>query len=226
MMVGATRQGSKLRRAGIRLRDALSSGWRQAVARADRRPRQAIVAEEAGRLVPDAVLAGAYGAVVRTAVDDRMTVRETIARLAPEDRALIPEIEPTVNSLVQRVAALAQSLHRLDGDVSPEMLSQLDTRIVTTEGEPASAPDRERKLSLLKRQRATLADLAERRATLAGQLESATLVLQNIRLDLLKLRSAGVGASISDVSSATREARALSRDIAHVLEAAEEVRSV
>jgi serine/threonine-protein kinase len=49
-------------------------------------------------------------------------------------------------------------------------------------------------------------------------------VLQNIKLDLMKLRSAGVGAAIADVSSATQEARALSRDIKYALDAAAEVR--
>jgi serine/threonine-protein kinase len=63
-----------------------------------------------------------------------------------------------------------------------------------------------------------------RRARLYGQLESAGIALQNLKLDLLKLRSSGVQSAISEVNSATVEARALSRDIAHVLEAADEVR--
>jgi serine/threonine-protein kinase len=79
---------------------------------------------------------------------------------------------------------------------------------------------------LLKRQRTTLADLAERRARVARQLESAGLALENLRLDLLKLRSSGVQAAIHDVQNATQEARALSREIGHVLEAAEEVRRI
>jgi hypothetical protein len=61
-------------------------------------------------------------------------------------------------------------------------------------------------------------------ARVARQLESAGLALENLRLDLLKLRSSGVQAAIHDVQSATQEARALSREIGHVLEAAEEVR--
>jgi hypothetical protein len=56
-------------------------------------------------------------------------------------------------------------------------------------------------------------------------LESAGLALENLRLDLLKLRSSGVQAAIHDVLSATQEARALSREIGHVPEAVEEVRS-
>ena len=63
-----------------------------------------------------------------------------------------------------------------------------------------------------------------RHETLRAQLDSASLVLQNMRLDMIALRSAGVQSAIDDVSSATQEARALSRDIAHVLDAAKEVR--
>ena len=77
---------------------------------------------------------------------------------------------------------------------------------------------------MLQRQRTTLADLAERRARVAHQLESAGLVLENLRLDLLKLRSSGVQAAIHNVQNATQEARAVSREIGHVLDAAEEVR--
>ena len=44
-------------------------------------------------------------------------------------------------------------------------------------------------------------------------------MLQNLKFDLLKLRSSGIGSAIEDVTSATQEARALSRDIGHVLEA-------
>jgi serine/threonine-protein kinase len=79
---------------------------------------------------------------------------------------------------------------------------------------------------LLRRQRATLQDLADRRATLSAQLENAGIVLRNIRLDLVRLRSAGVQSAIDDVATATQEARALSREIAHVLNAAEELKSI
>jgi serine/threonine-protein kinase len=83
---------------------------------------------------------------------------------------------------------------------------------------------RDHRIQLLERQRATLADLAARRSTLAAQLDGAALLLQNMRLDLAALQSAGVQSVLNDVSGATQEARALSRDIAHVLEAAREVR--
>ena len=49
---------------------------------------------------------------------------------------------------------------------------------------------------------------------------------RTFRFDLLRLRSAGVQSAIDDVATATQEARALSREIAHVLSAAEELKAV
>jgi serine/threonine-protein kinase len=217
----------RLRRMGIRVRDALSSRWQDAVAAADKRPRDAILADDVTRLAAADVLAGAYGAVVRGAADDRLTVRETLAKLSSADRALLPtDVMPTVDALVQRVAELAQSLHRLDADVSPQQLAQVEARLRAVEAEPAGTPDHDRKLQLLQRQRSSVAELIEKRAKLASQLESAQLALQNLKIELIVLRSKGVGAAIGEVSSATQEARVLSRDIARALEAAAEVRGL
>ncbi|MBA3557242.1 MAG: protein kinase [Gemmatimonadaceae bacterium] len=180
--------------------------------------------DQAAKLVPREVLQGSYGAALRRAVSDRIAILGIIEMLPKEDRALIPEIAPTVEALVGRVASLAQMLHRLDADVSPEMLAGIDARIIDVKREPEDSTDHERRLSLLERQRATLRDLAQRRETVASQLESAGITLGNLRLDLIKLRSSGVGAAMGDVTTATREARALSKEIGHVLDAADEVR--
>ncbi len=178
------------------------------------------------KLAPAEVLNGPYGTAVRRAAADRSAVRDLFSRLGAADRAMLPDVVQTVENLVARTASLAGELHRLDHDLTPDALPALERRIATTEAESVASPDRDRKLALLKRQRATLHDLASRRASLAAQLESAGLVLQNIRFDLLKLRSSGIQSALDDVTSATQEARALSREIAHVLHAAEEVRTV
>ncbi|MGH7521386.1 MAG: serine/threonine-protein kinase [Gemmatimonadales bacterium] len=68
--------------------------------------------------------------------------------------------------------------------------------------------------------------LAEQRAALGTQLESAGLALQNIRLDLIRFRSSGLQSALSDASSATQQARALSREIAAALEAVGEVNNL
>jgi hypothetical protein len=51
-------------------------------------------------------------------------------------------------------------------------------------------------------------------------------MLGNLRLDMVKLRTSGLQSGLSDVSSATQEVRALSREIGLMLEAAEEARSM
>ena len=58
------------------------------------------------------------------------------------------------------------------------------------------------------------------------QLENATLALRSLRLDMVKLRTLGVGAAIGDVTSATQEARALSRDIGRAVDVADELRNL
>ena len=92
----------------------------------------------------------------------------------------------------------------------------------TSDGVVSDSPEGARQLALLQRQRATLDELEERRAALARQLDSAGLALGNLRLDLVKLRSSGLQSALTDVSTATQEARALSREIGILLESAAE----
>lgn len=182
--------------------------------------------DERGAEVPADVLAGQRGSAVRRAVEHRAAIARVIDSLSPEDRALLPEIMPTVEALVARAGSLATLLHRLDVDCSPELVARIDARISEVESESESAVDHERRLTLLQRQRATVQDLLDRRAKITRQAESVTMTLETLMLDLLKLRSSGVRASLDEISSATQEARALSRELGHVLEAAREVREL
>ena len=178
-----------------------------------------------GQLAPPEVLAGPYGEVVRRAASDRAMMLGIIGALRPIERDMVPDITPTVDALAQRVGAVATTLHRLDADVSGASLGALDERIASLATEPETT-DRERRLALLNRQRTSLHDLLERRRSLASQLESAALMLQNLKLDLLKFRSSGIGSAIEDQTSATQEARALSREIGTLVEAAEELKKL
>ena len=184
------------------------------------------IANAAARLATPDVLDGPYGDIVRRAAADHVAVRETLARLPDSERDMIPDVAPTVDALAERVGALATTLHRLDADVGGSSLPTLDARLAALRAETRGSPtpEQERRLSLLERQRVSIGELSERRAVLASQLESAGLALQNLRLDLLKLRSSGLESAMSDVASATQEARALSREIGHAVDAVREVR--
>ena len=217
---------------GISPVDALRGGWRDRIRASlgvSPLPAPAIPAprsvDAAAALAPSDVLAGVHGAVIRRAVADRAQINDIISKLSQVEREMLPEVAPTIDGLVERVASLAITLHRLDADVSGTSLGALDERIALAERDTRDA-EHDRRLALLRRQRTTLHDLLERRRTLLDQMESASLTLQNLKFDLLKLRSAGVGSALEDVTSATREARALSRDIGHLLDAADDIRKL
>lgn len=181
---------------------------------------------DAAKLAPPDVLAGPYGATVRRVAADRATILAIIDSLGKADRDLIPDVAPTVDGLAQRGASIAQMLHHLDRDLSPEAVGQLEQRIAAVKKEPNGSTEHERRLAMLERQHASLVQLTTRRERLAGQLESVGIALENLKLDLLKLRASGVQSAMGEVNSATVEARALSRDIGHVLDAADEVRKL
>jgi serine/threonine protein kinase len=230
MSLGLLNRGASLWADGIRFRDVFGREAREKLlvspsggASPAGVPRLPSISDLAAKLAPTEVLEGRYGDLVRRAASDQSAAREAIQKLSPADRQLIPDVSPTIDALAERVGALAFSLHRLDEDVTPDALAALDRRIAEARTPPGS-PDREKTIALLERQRATLADLLGRREVMTAQLESASLMLQNMRLDLLALRSAGVQSVLNDVTSATQEARALSRDIQIALEAAREIR--
>jgi tRNA A-37 threonylcarbamoyl transferase component Bud32 len=172
------------------------------------------LAEAIGAGVPAEVMAGPYGARVREAYAGRAAIRMILARLREEERGLLPDIVPTVAALLDRVVTLAQALHALDHEASPGAVDRLRTRVAAAEQEPVGAPERERRLELLRRQMQTLEDLAARRVTLAGQFDHAVLTLETLRLDLTKLRTAGAadafdaGTTLGPIGDVVRDVRA------------------
>jgi len=221
MSVKLWRRGKSLREAGLRLRRVLLLPRAHWVLRTRPAPNEL----QLEKLAPRAVLESPEGAVIRRAVEDRSAILEIFAKLSKADRALLPDLTATVKSLVERVAHLAQMLHRLEASIDPTLGHELDARIAQVEQESGSV-DGERQLALLRRQRATLDELVQQRGALARQLDSAGLALGNLRLDLIKLRSSGLQSALSDVNTATQEARVLSSEIDAVLAAAAEMRDL
>jgi serine/threonine protein kinase len=222
MSVKLWRRGKSLRASGLKLRRVFLMPRARWVLPA---PPPVPGEQQLQKLAPREILDSPQGAVLRRAAEDRAAILDIFAKLSKPDRALLPDLVPTVNALVERVAHLAQMLHRLDQSIDPRLIDELDARIADVESETGS-PEGQRRLALLRRQRGTFEELVQRRAELARQLDNVGLALGNLRLDLIKLQSSGLPSALSDVSTATQEARALSREIAAALDAAAEVRSL
>jgi hypothetical protein len=216
------RRGKSIRAAGLRLRRVFLMPRAKWVFP---RPKPPQTERELEKHASRETLASVHGSAIRRAAQDQEAILKIFSSLSKTDRAMIPDMEPTVRALMERVAHLAQALHRLEQGFDPRSLDELNARIGEIERDADSA-DAQRRISLLQRQQATLQELVERRNVLLAQLDNASLALGNLRLDLLKFRSSGMQSALSDVSSATQEARALSREIGMALEAASEMRKL
>ncbi len=166
---------------------------------------------------------GSHSAGIAQARADRQAILGMLERLSKSERKLLPDVHPTVDQLLERATDLARTLTALERDIDSAAEEKLDVRIAALEAEPASA-ERERRLGLLQRQRQTVHDLVARRSALESQLEACLLAMQNVRFDLLRLRSAGVAEALGDLTQATQQARALSRDVDAAVSAAAEIR--
>ncbi|MGH7537862.1 MAG: protein kinase domain-containing protein [Gemmatimonadales bacterium] len=168
---------------------------------------------------------GRQAVAVQQARGDYQAIMRVVERLPKSEQKLLPDVAATANALLKRAEELARTLHALSGDVEQGALERLDGRLATLKQMPDS-PERERQVGMLGRQRQALSDLLRRRQAIEEQLESFVLAMQTMRFDLLRLRSAGVAAVLSDLTQATQQARALSRDVDHAIEAASEIRHV
>jgi len=166
---------------------------------------------------------GRLATAVQQARNDRKAILKIMELVPKSERKLLPDVIVTVDGLLKRAEDLARAAHAMSGDVDQRALSRLDDKLALTKREPESS-ERERQLNLLQRQRQTLANLITRRQLVEDQIESCVLAMQNVRFDLLRLRSAGVAAVLDDLTHATQQARALSRDVDHAIAAAGEIR--
>ena len=168
---------------------------------------------------------GRHVDTIRLVRNDREAILKIMERVPTSERKLLPDVVATVDALLKRAEDLARMLYGMSADMDDGALARIEVRIEAVKHHEEGA-ERERQLSLLDRQRQALSDLLGRRKNVEEQIESCVLAMQNVRFDLLRLRSAGVAAVLSDLTHATQEARALSRDVDHVIAAAGEIRDV
>ena len=116
-----------------------------------------------------------------------------------------------------------------DGGIAPGAADELERQITKLESEAnpldvAASENRVRQLALLKRQRRALADNVRRRDEAAAKLESCRLQLQNMRLDVLRLRAGGVAEAAVHITQLTHRARALADDVDAAISGVDEAR--
>ncbi len=172
---------------------------------------------------PSAREFGAHYDVVSQVHADRQAILRLVEKLPPSERAVLTDIQETVDGLYRRATDLGRTLHLLDQErMDDEGLADLDRRIEALKAQP-EGEERTQQVALLERKKKNLEELATRKAQVQRHLDSCVLAMQNLRLDLLKLKSANYAEVIGDITQATQAARAISRNVEGAVAAAGEI---
>jgi hypothetical protein len=161
---------------------------------------------------------------MQQAYADRLAILKLIERLSPSERGMLPpDVLDTVNGLYERASNLAMTLHAMDTNLDTQEIANIDQRIAAIQREPED-DEKIRRLGLLESKKRKMLELQERRDQVARHMDSCILAMQNVRFDLLRLRSADAGQAMGDLTQATMQARALSKEVDYAISAANEVR--
>lgn len=171
---------------------------------------------------------GAHAAVVNTARMARDEIARLLATLPASDRAKIPDVAQTAIALVDKVEMLARSMVETDAALEQQPIAAIDEEIERLESQAnpldPGSDARVRRLATLRRSRRAALDMERRSEQVRSRLDSCLLALENIRLDLVRLRTGG--STVQSVTLVAEQAMALARDVDRVVEAAQEVRDL
>jgi serine/threonine-protein kinase len=132
--------------------------------------------------------------LIGQAARDRDEISRILETLPPAERSRLSDVLRSSVALYEKIEALALSLSAIERSVTPGAQESVESEIERLEGaanplEGAASDERVRRLAQLRRQRRATADLVKRRDEAAEKLETCALALQNMRLDMVRLRA-------------------------------------
>jgi serine/threonine-protein kinase len=159
---------------------------------------------------------GPHAATARQALLDREEVIRLVEGLPNGDKQRVPDVVPTARSLADAVMGLATALTSVERDLGDTSVASMDKEIAMLESQAnpldvQASEARVRRLALLKRARRGAADLEQRRDELAAKLENVALTLQNLKFDVLRLKTGNQ--SWQQLTTVAERAAALAREV-------------
>jgi serine/threonine-protein kinase len=186
------------------------------------------VAPRQGRLAsPDASRrAGLQSPSVRKAANYRDDILRWVGTLSKRDKTVAADVPATANALYENIEALATSVATLDREVSPGAAAEVESEISALEAQAnpfdeRASEERVRRLAHLKRQRRAVADLEMRRERSRERLESCLLALENMRLDVIKLKAGSQ--TLQQITLVAERARELASEVDNAMYVADEM---
>ena len=170
---------------------------------------------------------GEFVALVKAARADREEIGRLLGTLPADERGRIPDVARTAVDLVNKVEIIARDIARVDREQGPDSARRIDDEIGALESEAnpldtQRSEGRVRRLAQLRRDRRAVADVLGKRELHRAQLESCRIALENVRLDLVRLRTGN--SSVQSVTLVAEQAMQLARDVDIAVQAANDVR--
>jgi len=169
--------------------------------------------------------AGTHGDKVRKAATDRDEIVRLVSTLPDRDRERVSDVNRSANVLHDRIQSLAIALSDLDRNVVTGGGTALEAEIFRLEEQAnpmeRGSEERVRRLAYLKRQRRAVKDIQDRRDVVAAKLETCSIALYQLKLDVLRLRAGSQ--THQRVTSLALEAMALAENVDSALYIADEV---
>jgi serine/threonine-protein kinase len=170
----------------------------------------------------------AYLAKVRDASRHREDILRLIETLPKREREQIDEVPSTADALYRRIELLAVDLTDLDRAFSADDGDNVEREIEQLEAAAnpmdARSDERIRRLASLRKKRLSLRGLREKREKNAARFENCVLALENMRYDVLKLKTGGQ--SFQQVTQLAERAMSLAQEVDNAVYVAEEMRKL
>ena len=172
---------------------------------------------------------GGYLPLVRGARADREEIGRLLSTLPTDERKRMPDVASTAIDLVNKLETIAKDLVRMETTLSPELLTRAEQEIAALEAEAnpldtSRSEARVRRLAQLRRERRALVDGKAKLDARRSQLESCRMALENVRLDLVRLRTGN--SSVQSVTLVAEQAMKMAREVDIAVQAVNEVRDL
>ena len=172
--------------------------------------------------------AGAHRDKVIQASSDRDEIHRLVGTLPSRERERVSDVMKSADALHERIQALAIGLADLDRNVGGGGGAELEAEINRLEDQAnpldRGSEERVRRLAYLKRQRRAVRDVQDRRDAMAAKLDTCSIALRNLKLDMLRLRAGNQ--THQRVTTLALEAMALADNVDSALFVADEVARV
>jgi len=172
-----------------------------------------------------------YGSALQSIRMDRDEIYRQITAMSKDERAQIPDVQESADAIYRKAMQVGAILAELDLRGANDTPESLEKEINTLEAQANpldynASEERVRRLAHLKRQRRVVADIVKRRSDAETKLEHCRQLLRSMRLELLRYRSAGMGAASNGLTMVTQQAQVVVKEMGYLSDAAAEVNAL